>query len=104
MNGKQKEVAADSTGKMVWQERDGLFFLMRLIKGRISRMDLESLKPFSSCEPKSVRPGTLGTVLYLFSGSEPGELIVMDTLGAVYSLKSVGKRWRKAMMVEVGTR
>lgn len=104
VNGKQKEVAADSTGKMVWQERDGLFFLMRLIKGRISRMDLESLKQFSSCEPKSVRPGTLGTVLYLFSGSEPGELIVMDTLGAVYSLKSVGKRWRKAMMVEVGTR
>lgn len=104
VEGKQKEVASDSTGTMVWQERDSLFFLMRLIKGRICRIDPETLAQISACEPKTVRPGTLGTVRYLFPGFEPGELIAMDTLGAVYSLKSVGKRWRKAMIVEAGTR
>ncbi len=104
VNGKQKEAADDSTGKFVWQERDSLFFLMRIIKGRIYRIDAETLKPFSYCEPKTVRPGTLGTVRFLFTGNEPGELIAMDTLGAVYSLKSVGKRWRKTMIVDAGTR
>ncbi len=99
---KQKEVAADSTGKFVWQERDSLFFVMRIIKGRVFRIDPGTLKPFSYCEPKSVRPGTLGVVRFLFSGSEPGELIAMDSLGAVYSLKSVGKRWRKIMVIDVG--
>lgn len=104
VNGKQKEAANDSAGKFVWQERDSLFFLMRVIKGRIYRIDAETLRPFSYCEPKTVRPSTLGTVRFLFSGSEPGELIAMDTLGAVYSLKSVGKRWRKTMIVDAGTR
>ncbi len=101
---KQKEVVSDSTAKFVWQKENSLFFVMRIIKGRVYRIDSETLKQYSSCEPKSVRPRTMGIVKYLFSVPETAELIAMDSLGAVYVLKSVGKRWRKTMIVDAGTR
>ncbi len=104
VEGKQREIAADSAGRFVWQENGPNLFVMRVIKGRVFRLDPESLKDYSSCEPKSLRPATLGTVRWLFSGGEPCELVAMDSLGSVYTLKSVGKRWRKTLIVNAGRR
>ena len=101
---KQREIAADSAGRFVWQENGPNLFVMRVIKGRVFRLDPESLKDYSSCEPKSLRPATLGTVRWLFSGGEPCELLAMDSLGSVYTLRSVGKRWRKTLIVDAGRR
>ena len=48
---KQREIAADSAGRFVWQENGPNLFVMRVIKGRVFRLDPESLKDYSSRTP-----------------------------------------------------
>ncbi len=104
MTGGVKEVADDSTGEIVCNPKDHSFFHGRLLRNRLSRLDPGTFEEVSYCDPKNLRPATSGKTLALFCGPSPGEVIVLDSRGAVYSLRSIRKRWRKTMIVESGMR
>lgn len=99
-----KEVSDDSSGEIAFNPRDKALFCGRLLRNRLYRLDPNTFAELSYCDPKNLRPVTSGKTLALFCGPSPGEVIVLDSRGALYSLQSVRKRWRKNMIVESGMR
>ncbi len=99
-----KEVSDDSSGEIACNPKDNAFFCGRLLRNRLYRLDPNTFEELSYCDPKNLRPVTSGKTLELFCGPLPGEVIVLDSRGALYSLQSIRKRWRKSMIVESGMR
>ena len=99
-----KEVSDDSSGEIACNWKDKALFCGRLLRNRLYRLDPNTFEELSYCDPKNLRPVTSGKTLALFSGPLPGEVIVLDSRGALYSLQSIRKRWRKTMIVEAGMR
>lgn len=99
-----KEVADDSSGEIACNPKDKALFCGRLLRNRLYRLDPNTFEDLSYCDPKNLRPVTSGKTLALFCGPSPGEVIVLDSRGALYSLHSIRKRWRKMMIVEAGMR
>lgn len=104
MGNSVKEVTDDSSGEIAYNPKDKAFFSGRFLKNRLYRLDPESFAELAYCDPKNLRPVTSGKTLELFCGPEPGEVILLDSRGAFYSLKSIRKRWQKTMIVESGMR
>lgn len=101
-NGALKLVSDDSSGEIAYDPAGSALFSGRFFKNRTCRLDPTSFAELASCNPKNLRPATYGTTKFIFRGPGEGEIVIMDSRGAVYLIKNIRRRWIKHLIVRSG--